>query len=440
MRLRIIGSNYTSSVIIFYFIVILLNWPGTGGEDIVNARMNFQGQIKTDFWGPISSVVYGNFPNGPFGWETNLNLFQLTLTLFGLLMVLTSIDSNQLKVFTLVLSYFAILFAQQNTRDGLMISLSTLGIGFIAKARKQNSTYIFNLAAGIFIISASFRPWLGIAFFFVNHFLARLHFLKSKFRCVILLLAFISIPFFINTIAFELGNLEKSYPEQQVILMDSAGIYCSTSSEDSLQQSKKILINFVNENNISTSLCNNFRLDTWVWLAKDFAVNGAKNELNLHLIQPGNARAYSQIRKDWIKLIINDPVSYSQLKISEFGRVLVGGETRQLRLLQALKNPEFSKKTILAFLLIPYDLALSFHIFSLAVTLIIGIVCILFLLPNLRINELRKSTSFLIFALTLIAWSGITTFAYIGSNGRYMYLGSLLIYFSALLDFERWQK
>ena len=128
------------------------------------------------------------------------------------------------------------------------------------------------------------------------------------------------------------------------------------------------------------------------------------------------------LRSTWLNLIISDPISYLQNKILFVGKLIIGSESRNLMVLSKEKTDE----KLMAIYRIPYDIAISIHLFS-----IISIF-VLFLLVPIR-NFTRKITPTIELDRTVVAvflscflWLGLSSIAYIGSNGRYMYSLTIL--------------
>ncbi len=112
-------------LILFYIMTIFSRFPATDGEDIINVRANWQTGAKTDFWGGVSTLIYGHFPSFVFNWQTWIVFIQVTL----ILIALTSFQSKSTREFNVrclsfyLVSYCVLVFSSQTTRDGLMFSL-----------------------------------------------------------------------------------------------------------------------------------------------------------------------------------------------------------------------------------------------------------------------------------------------------------------------------
>jgi hypothetical protein len=115
---------------------IFSRFPATDGEDIVNVRANWQTGAKTDFWGGMSTLIYGHFPSFIFNWQTWIVFIQVTLTLIAL----TFFQSKSTREFNVrclsfyLVSYCALVFSSQSTRDGLMFSLVLFAVSLFLLA------------------------------------------------------------------------------------------------------------------------------------------------------------------------------------------------------------------------------------------------------------------------------------------------------------------
>jgi hypothetical protein len=310
------------------------------------------------------------------------------------------------------------------TRDGLMFSLLTFGIGIL---KRVSTTKLprFQLVIGIMIIvfAMSFRPWA--AFAIVPLIYITFHHSKltlSKFFNLTLILSISLLPIALDIAASKSLRLEKSYPAQQVLLMDAAATFCYTTNSETGEKAKNILTFFSNNERFSEIVCNVFRPDTWVSLKSAERMPSLKDEIKFRLIAPGEGRKFERLVHEWRILVLTDPISYFQNKIIFAGKLLIGSDTRGLSFL----SQDSTQNRILAMYRIPYELAISLHLYSIAASLIY-----LFLIPiqKFRRNmedglKLDRISIYLIFSQLLWLW--LSSIAYIGSNGRYTYTVVLL--------------
>jgi hypothetical protein len=395
------------------------------GEDIVNARTDYLSGPRIDFWGGTSSLVYGYFPSFGFRWQISLALVQILITAVGLNRIFSRpLEFNRNNLLGLFICYSALILGSQMTRDGLMFSLLTFGIGIlksVATAKLSN----FQLVIGIMIIvfAMSFRPWTALAivpliYIIFHHSKLAL----PKFINLTLILSISLLPIALDVAASKSLRLEKSYPAQQVLLMDAAATFCYTTNSVTGEKAKYILTLFSDSERFPEIVCNVFRPDTWVSLKSAERLPSLTDEFNFHLIAPGEEKKFSRLVHEWRKLVLTDPISYFQNKIIFGGKLLVGSDTRGLSFL----SQDSTRNRILAMYRIPYELAISLHLYSIAASIIY-----LLLLPirkfirNLEDGlKLDRISVFLIFSQLLWLW--LSSIAYIGSNGRYTYTVVLL--------------
>jgi hypothetical protein len=135
------------------------------------------------------------------------------------------------------------------------------------------------------------------------------------------------------------------------------------------------------------------------------------------LIEAGDSIKYEKARSLWMKMILRDPVTYVQNKIIFGGKLLIGSDSRSFSF---LNEKEFKRK-LLALYKLPYDLAITFHLFSLLATVIFLLVGPISLYRKDKSRLLVVGGERLLLFLSLLVWLGLSSIAYIGSNGRYTY-------------------
>ena len=228
---------YKMTIILAALILVSI-WPAKNGEDIVAARDNFHNLNPTDFWGGVCTLIYGNIPAFIFDWQTNLVIMQISISTVGLILFTkycVDIKKQKKLFFLLILYYIALCLASQTTRDGLQLSIFLLSSGIIVSLKKERTNVIknFYFLIGVigFIVGAAIRPWLSIsvAFLVIALLLFSINFGNFKKRSSFLLAVFIlvsTLPICLEISSLSLMKLERSYPEQQVIVMDFAAGYC----------------------------------------------------------------------------------------------------------------------------------------------------------------------------------------------------------------------
>jgi hypothetical protein len=395
------------------------------GEDIVNARENFLNGEKTDFWGGVSTLVYAHIPSIGFRWQIWLGIFQISLVTIGLEKLISIKKEKFLLMFPkLAATYAALLFGSQMTRDSLMFSLLVFGMAALKEKNAQETRpFLYLIPILLIILGMSFRPWLSIAIAPIIFLLLRNSQRKfSRTSKVCLILAITVTPILIEVTSAKILGLVKSYPEQQVMLMDSAASFCYTTNRSTGERAESALKLFSSDSQFSRTACQLFRPDTWLSLTEGGNTSSDGIDSNLSLLQVGDSERYEQLKTTWLKMSLLDPVTYLQNKMIFAGKLLIGSDSRGLSFLG--ENDIFSKA--LALYKIPYDIAISLHLFSL-----LSLSFVLFILPfkGYKKQDSRgvflDYTSIYLFAAMML-WLGLSAIAYIGSNGRYTYTISLI--------------
>jgi len=395
------------------------------GEDIVNARNNYLTGAKTDFWGGISTLIYAHIPSIGFRWQIWLALFQISITTIGLNKLISLKDlSKSTLIIRILLTYSSLVFSSQMTRDGLMFSLLTLGLALLKEAFQgiyQPKKFI--LPSILIITGMTFRPWLSFAILPVVLLLSRRSKKKiSRMTGVIAMIAISVVPLAAEIAITKSLKLVKSYPEQQVMIMDIAASYCYTNNTSTGARAMSALQLFSSDNAYPITACQLYRPDTWLSLTKAGNASSVGLKSDFWLIETGNMEKFEKAKSIWMNMILKDPVTYLQNKIIFGGKLLIGSDSRSFTFL----NEKNVKLRLLALYKFPYDLAITFHLFSLLATVIIIFAGPFGLYRRGKLNWLAIDGERLLLLLSLFFWLGLSSIAYIGSNGRYTYTITLI--------------
>ena len=425
-----------NTIILLSVTTFLIQLPSFYGEDIVNARNNYLTGARTDFWGGISTLIYAHVPNFGFRWQIWLAIIQVSLTSLGLQkLLLMKNQTRRIYVIKCLIAYSALVFGSQMTRDGLMFSILIIGYATLKSALHNRSSLKMIIGSlAIICFAMSFRPWISVAIIPI----ILLSFQLSKFSmrrstALMLMMSIAVAPVALEFLAAKSLRLNESFPQQQVMLMDTAATYCYTTNTTTGTNAKKALMLFTSDPNYPNMACQLYRPDTWLSLTKAINTSSEESEFDFNLIRAGDTRNYEVLQSTWIKFIINDPVTYLQNKILFGSKLFIGSDSRNISVLSA-KTPSTK---ILGIYRIPYDVAITLHIYSL-----LSLTIILLLLPLKRYLQKRKDgltidrvSIVLLFAVFI--WLALSAIAYIGSNGRYTYaltILSLIIYISHISD------
>lgn len=436
-------------ILILGFLFLTLNTPANFiGSDVAGARDNFSNTYRIDFQGAVQTLTYGLVPDFIFSWSTWLLIFQLMCTTLGLTLIKQNLNiSNSLntKIIFIGLTYLAFSLSIQGTRDGTMLSLVVFGLGLYIDGLRRNSRYLLILSILIFLWAGSFRPWIAPAIplfiFSVSNsrtFLTH----RDKLRNYLVRLLIV-ISFSVSCVSVEYSvsqmlELKSSYPEQQVMVMDLTANYCWGNNPSTALQAQTALANFYANEDFKSNICQFFRPDTWVSLRDSNYPSTHALTTNFSLIKPGDAARYSNLRESWVKLIKNDPVSYIQAKMTFASKLIIGSDSRELSM-PSLRNlfsgdPKELKKTAKEILLLPFQIIITFHLLS--------ILCSSLFLLVLLIRQKSNNPKNISYTIPIILganflWLILTSIAYIGSNGRYLYLSSFLVFVLTFFNFYR---
>lgn len=395
------------------------------GEDIVNARNNYLTGGKTDFWGGMSTLVYAHIPSIGVRWQIWLALFQISITTMGLTKLISLRNSSKsVLVIKVLVVYSSLMFSSQMTRDGLMFSLLVLGTALLKEAFQEiQSPYKFILPVFLILSGISFRPWLSISMVPVVMLVAKLSkIIISRIAGLVGILAISVVPLVAEVAITKSLNLVKSYPEQQVMIMDVAASYCYTNNTSTGARAKEALQLFSSDSAYPKTACQLYRPDTWLSLTKAGNTSSEGIRSSFWLIEVGDFERYEKAKSLWLKMILSDPVTYLQNKMIFAGKLLIGSDSRNLTFL----NEQNTKLKLLALYKLPYDLAITFHLYSL---LAAGIFLLIGPVSRFRKSKSRNlvvSRETLLLLSSLVIWLGLSSIAYIGSNGRYTYTITLL--------------
>jgi hypothetical protein len=425
------------------FLVLLARWPAHDSEDIKNLRSNFESASPNDFWGGFSAFFYGKFPDFYPGWESLLLIFQWLCATSGLLVVLLKIKRLSFYV-AMILLIVLVSMSTLITRDALMLSLMLFGLGLATIYKESNSALkpiIGFFSIFVFFIASCFRPWVGVAIaFLVLMVFPNLRFGKVHLSKFIFILSFASL-FFIASVGVEIVStkalaLDKSYPEQQVMMMDLAASACWSTNRSAVSKSKEGLANFYIDGSVPSYFCNTFRPTNWVHLFHQDMLSG--NQPGFRLIPEGDTDSYKKLRTAWFNSALSHPVDYFQTKLMYASQTLLGGESRKIRLLDSnyFENSNRSESYLLysGLVLALLDFAVSLHIFSPFFSLLfLGYVYSLSLRKK-YFGYFPKSIIWL--SAFLITWFICTVIAYIGDTARFTYTSGAIVILTLLCQRE----
>lgn len=434
------------SLILLFFLSILVSWKNPAGDDIALARSFYLSSVPHDYLGAFSTVFYGLFPSIYGSWWHSLLLFQLVIAFVGLILIYKFFKqiSSSFTLAYIAFSYFALLMAGTSSRDGTMISLLLFGIGILTHSINTPSVtmgqFLKVSAFSILVLSFSFRPWLSIVMIpiLIWTFMISGKLVTKKNASLIGILAVVLIgaPVFTDQAAKKIFDLNDGYPEQMVMIHDLSTTYCWRSNPKAVERAYQGLTQISASDNALKNLCQFYRPNTWQAVVfpniNDLSVNSLATPLKI--IAVNEEAKYNVVRNSWLSSIKYDSFGYIQNHLMFATQVLISGEMRELSFLKLIESRKKISylDTVLLFghglFLIPFDLFRSFHIFSPLVALVI------FFVRAKNIRDQNEKRIVQIYFLSFLAWITMTSIGYASDNGRYTYGAVILIYLGIFLS------
>ncbi len=430
--MKLIGNTFTNisktnwTISLLSLVIFMSQLPTYYGEDIMNARENYLQGAKTDFWGGMSTLFYSHVPSLGFRWQILLALTQLVMAALGLCLTITELARHKLaKSLQLVLIYLALMFSIQMTRDGLMFSFLLLGVGFLQSVdRFRHHGLLKFLGVTLVIIGMSLRPWLSLAIIPLVLYLICISNSKlTKLAASLTSLLILIVPVVSELTSSKILDLKRSFPEQQVMIMDAAASYCYTNNISTGNKAREILEIFTPADEFTKHTCQFFRADTWLSLTSSRNTSSVGLQSDFWIIPAGSFEQYYQLREKWIELVMADPVTYIQNKIVFSGKLIIGSDSRGFGLLRANGISEL----ISGIVKFPYEIFITLHLLSILAVILFLIMVSTWRSIRARIGYVKLEIKTLVLILSLTLWTVCSAIAYIGSNGRYTYGISLLV-------------
>jgi hypothetical protein len=313
-----------------------------------------------------------------------------------------------------------------------MASFYILGFGLILFSNqllKTSDKAMFFLGTSFIILAVAFRPWLFFAALLPIIFLR-----KFKFKNLVFAIILIILPLGIDKLTYLATGYKEVHPELQVIISDLASMTCLSSNNELRKNGTDLLNSFSNTFYSNGEICGDFQLNTWQSVGS-WSLNSS--EISLEASQDASsryskilissdmtAREYIEIRNSWLNLIASNPKDYLQVKLIHANQVMISGDTFGLRIL----NADSSKEYFAGIFFVPFDIVISLHLLSPALTFLIGFIIIILRFSRMTIDKLIRTREVTLSFLFVFCWVLTTSIAYIGDNGRYTYLSSFIFY------------
>ncbi len=420
------------SIIALGIVIFLISSSSPFGEDIVNARFSYNSDHRLDWWNGVPVVFFGLFPSIGLGWQENLMLFQLLLFVFGaIIFYKTNLQkyNNSRKLLLLIFAYCGIIFVSQMTRDSTLFSFLFFGLSMIsygATLSPSKKAIITIFIGTVFcILAMAFRPWLSLTlvplfYYHYSEYFVKKNVLQRSFIYFFSFLLLTCGPLVIENSVKHAWHLEKSFPEQQVMMLDLSAIYC-WSVENKAQEAAYLGLNIISaKKNFNQEICQSLKPSNWGSLVFYESFSNKNLDRPLKTINPSDEVTYQKFRNSWINVILHHPRDYVQVKFALATQVLLAGENR-------INSPHLDVRTIFYF---PYQVLISLHFFSPLVSFLLYMMLILRRNHRLRFSEILRDKWNNCWFIFYTIWIVFTVVAYIGDNGRYTFVASFLLLFS----------
>lgn len=281
----------------------------------------------TDWWDVASPTI----PR-LLGLEENFikwHIFQFFVLLsaaYGFRKLL-SVDKNFRvihQVFYLIISYLVLTYSVLGSRDGIALSLILLGIALVTKT-KQNSYLIIYiklvLATIALLLASQFKVASVIIISFLVFITIAKPWLKRSQLLLFGLVSFVVLPW----AALELDNwltetiqIQRAYPEQQVMLYDLAGVGCWSTSEPAMDFAKNALGEFIEKSISDGQLCQYLVPYGWDSLKK-YTV---QDDNSRQLMPTADESKFLNLQRNWTDLLLKFPKDWVEFKTNVMGQVL----------------------------------------------------------------------------------------------------------------------
>jgi hypothetical protein len=289
------------------------------------------------------------------------------------------------------------------------------------------------LGIALVVAAMSFRPWLSVAIVPIVLYLMSVSTVKlTKSAAALTALSILIIPVVAEIASSKMLHLKKSYPEQQVMIMDAAASYCYTNNLSTGNKSREILKIFTPKDDFTKNACQSFRADTWLSLTRSVNASSAGYLSDFWIIPAGASEQYRHLKEKWIGLVTADPVTYIQNKILFSSKLIIGSDSRGFGFL----NAEDQSELLSGIVKFPYEIFISLHLLSILATTLMLLAFSIVRSVRANLGYVKVENRTLVLILSLNLWTICSAIAYIGSNGRYTYSITLIVAIIFLSDFN----
>lgn len=416
------------------------------GEDIATARKSFLSGEKSDFLGAFASKFYSLIPESPFDWSFNLMLLQSTLVICALILFVRNLKLTGKHFLILLIAQSIFLsFGSQQSRDGTLFAFVFFGIALLNRNQQDNSLsmghfYEF-LAYSFIVFGLSFRPWLSPAvLLLVIVMKVRIQKLKGliSLGSLAIFVTILCAPIVTEAYSSHFLKTSSRYPFQLVIIHDLTSTACLAANTNSINSAIQGLSPLSNSSNLSGTLCQFYRPNTWQAVAN----KNSDDDTTRNLIEPirltSSAEEFHTLRSNWASLILSDIRSYLQIKFMLSSQVIFASQTK----LSFDINSEIAESVpsnlsqlltrILKVLMIPWFISSQLYLIT------PGMFLIFFFSFRRWLSVYVDSQVILYLILSSAIVSLVSTvLLFVSDNGRYLTPILLLCYFLLILPKSR---
>ena len=437
--------NLSNSLKYFFFVsisflIVVGIFPGSGGEGAQRELEKLS--QKRDWWNFATAALYGMWPDSKLPWTYTLTLFQLSLYLLGVWLILMKFKPGINRKVFFIISVLGAMFVVQLWRDATLLALQTFSIALLVRVRSFNSRRdFFFLFFGILLnlLGSMFKPFFAPISALI--FLLLLTRTRPKMRTQILIgaiaILLAVLPFLTDKQLSQRFNLVKSYPEQQVLIYDLSKLYCWGYSPAVIEESKRALSPLLSTPNNYEAVCAS--LSPTGWDALRVQIPEVKSSPALTPLVETQGDEVQALFKSWIRILMTNPVDWIMTKSSDVSQVLLMANAYHAPDLYSKNSKGFlteSGNVLLKILYAPILFLDKIRIFSLGFTLSLA----LFLIYRNRMkndfssNDQKVLFKFLAINVLILAFGSLS---FIANNGRYVLPYILLSYFYLLLSREK---
>jgi hypothetical protein len=387
-------------------------------------------ELRSDWWGPIPPLIYGEWPGSVQIWEVTLIIVQMTLFFVGFRYITSDKHSPQsLPIFLLnqTLLIVGLLFCLQLWRDATLLSLVTFGFGLIKLASEKNTFKIIIFFFGVIAVILGALCKIIFAPLIAFLFILNLRFFNPfpKFNKLLKTTLFLSlsiIPIFLNFFLVNTLNLKNTFPEQQPMIFDLASLYCWGTSIESNQDAIRILKLTKKNGYPDEAICSSLEPMGWDTLRTDRPLW----KYSSPIMPLDNELEVKELSIGWIQTIVNHPTEYLQVKIIQSTQVLTMANflgPRTDRAFLQFQIQSVLKKFVQVYTFLPRVLdRLRFFSLGFFISVLIAIIWRETLRTSLRKwDPMSREFSLTLILLLAVFQLIVTTFGFVSANGRYSF-------------------